>query len=225
VGRAVTAVAVGAVVFGDKAEPEKTEMLNTGTIVDLAELEGDDDTDGDCLYEIKVPSPLTLARSEGKGSKKKGGAPASVGHKYAFGNTREQYEVKIWGCRRRGRPRDGPFRHSTGGGWVRPVRGAYHDAIFAKRSRVVAAIVESLGGITPSLAKQLHKLELRAKGRMARDDTKYGVSRTSARSYYVHHVQDISCAAVIGDARAIKKELRAAKQKYLCGDGAASGAA
>ena len=101
----------------------------------------------------------------------------------------------------------------------------YHDAIFAKRSRVVAAIVESLGGITPSLAKQLHKLELRAKGRMAHDDTKYGASRTSACSYFVHHVQDISCAAVIGDARAIKKELRAEKQKYLCGDGAASGAA
>ena len=40
---------------------------------------------------------------------------------------------------------------------------------------------------------------------------------------FVHHVQDVSCAAVIGDARAIKKELRAAKQKFLCGRAQATG--
>ena len=36
-------------------------------------------------------APVAVNFSKGKGSKKKGGAPASVGHMYAFGNTEEAY--------------------------------------------------------------------------------------------------------------------------------------
>ena len=45
----VAAVAVGACVLGDKGDPEKTAALNEGHAVDLAELEGDDASGGDCL--------------------------------------------------------------------------------------------------------------------------------------------------------------------------------
>ena len=57
----VAAVAVGACVLGDKGDPEKTAALNAGHAVDLAELEGDDERGGDCLYEVKVPSPLNIS--------------------------------------------------------------------------------------------------------------------------------------------------------------------
>ena len=53
----VSAVAIGQVILGDKTDKEKTDILNTGCAVDLAELEGDDLTGGDVSYEFKVPSP------------------------------------------------------------------------------------------------------------------------------------------------------------------------
>ena len=87
-------------VNGDKDDKERTDALNVTSHVDLAELEGDDATGGDCCYEFKVPSSLTKSRSEGRGSKPKsdgsgGGQPASVGHLYAFGNTEEKYRVMV----------------------------------------------------------------------------------------------------------------------------------
>ena len=54
----------------------------------------------------------------GKGSEENGGNAASVGHRYGFGNTEEKHRVKVFGCKERGRPRDGPLDHSTGKGWV-----------------------------------------------------------------------------------------------------------
>ena len=80
----ISAVAVGSVVLGDKLDPVKTTMLNEGCAVDCAELEGDDDTGGDALYEFKVPSPLVKSRSAGLGGRDGNGQPATVGHLYGF---------------------------------------------------------------------------------------------------------------------------------------------
>ena len=55
-----------------------------------------------------------------------------------------------------------------------------------------------------------------------RDSTRYGLSRTSAKSYFVHHVQQVACAAVLGNARSILKSIRARKQRLLA-DGAPAG--
>ena len=131
-------------------------MLNTGYAVDIAELEGDDATGGDALYEVKVPSPLTKSQVKGCGGRDGSGQPASVGHLFAFGNTEERYRLKILGCRRRGRKRDGPLNHHTGKGYVAEVRGDYYDALFVKRSRVIPFIVEAMGGITPHAAMRSH---------------------------------------------------------------------
>lgn len=46
----------------------------------------------------------------------------------------------------------------------------------------------------------------------ARDRTKYGSSRRSTRSYYTHHTQRISLAAVISDARNIIDQVNKLKQ-------------
>ena len=50
---AIRAVAVGDLVFGDKEQPSLTAHLNTGHVVDIAELGGNLVTGGDVLTEIK----------------------------------------------------------------------------------------------------------------------------------------------------------------------------
>jgi hypothetical protein len=83
-------------------------------------------------------------------------------------------------------------------------------------------IVESLGGITPHLRAHIGYLAKRARGKGARDATKYGSSRTSTKSYYVHHTQQLALAAVTYDAKAIRKYYRLRKREQM---GATAGAA
>ena len=93
--------------------------------------------------------------------------------------------------------------HKSGKGYVEEQKGAYYDALRCKKSRVIPFIVETLGGITPHAVAYVGQLARRADGRGARDSTKYGTSRTSARSYFRHHIQRIAMAAKLGDANAI----------------------
>ena len=95
--------------------------------------------------------------------------------------------------------------------------GAYYDAIVNKRSRVICMIVESFGGITPQALAHLGHLARRAKGKGARDGTKYGRARTSTKSFFVHHTQRIAAAAVVGDTRALRKAVNVRKQARLGG--------
>ena len=82
-------------------------------------------------------------------------------------------------------------------------------------SSVASMIVEIFGGISPQAAAHIGHLAMRAKG--GRDSTRYGYSRTSARSYFVHHVQRISLAAVLQDARAIRRSIRGRRRDYHAG--------
>ena len=47
----------------------------------------------------------------------------------------------------------------------------------------------------------------RTKGTNGTDRTKYGSARNSPRAYYVHHTQQLSKAAVMYDAMAIRKQI------------------
>ena len=208
---AMAAVAVGSIVQGDKAEPEKVSYINEGKTVDIAEVGGDEVTGGDVCVDTKVPSPLTKTRTAGLGSVQNGGNPASVGHIYAFGNTEELLRIKVLGCRRRGRRRQGPFNHSTGKGWVKEVKGDYADAL-SKGSRVIPGVVETMGGVVPHLRAYLRYLARRARHAGGLDGTVYGSSRTSASSFYSHHIQRIGLAAQLGDARGIRRAIRERKQ-------------
>lgn len=210
---AISAVAVGPVLLGDKERPEATAHLNSDHVLDVAEVGGDIETGGDHLWEIKTPSPTTTTRSEGRGSSVNGGAPASVGHHFAFGNTEEKYRVNILGCRARGRQADGPFNHSTGKGWVAERRGDYHDALIHKRSKVTPFIVETTGGIAPESRAALRRLARRAKAKGARDRSSYGSTRISPRSFLTHHTQQIVKGVVMYDALNIMQQIGCAKQR------------
>ena len=75
-------------------------------------------------------------------------------------------------------------------------------------------ITETTGAITPRSLKYVAYLARRARGKKSRDGTKYGRSRTSARSFYLHHTQRLSMAAACGDVRGIFWSLRGHKQQY-----------
>ena len=74
-------------------------------------------------------------------------------------------------------------------------KGAYNDGIVVKRSRVVAAVIESTGGQSPSLRSQMRSLAERTKGKGTSDSTNYGHTRISTRSFLEHHTQCLSLAA------------------------------
>jgi hypothetical protein len=221
----VSAVAVGQVGKGDKADEDATAALNAGTVVDIFELEGDEATGGDSLHEVKVPSPTTKTRKAGKGSAKNGGNPESCGHQVAFGNTEEFYRREVFGLKGRGRERDGPFNHRTGRGWVKAHKGTYHDALHVKKSRVSLMLVETTGSISPRSLTVIGYHARRARGKHGRDSTKYGGSRASATDYFTHHVQRISMAAAIGEAAGIHRAIMIKKQARCVAQRARAGAA
>ena len=175
-------------------------------MVDIGELGGDDDTGADVCWEIKVPTPLKKEWSAGRGSAENGGNVQSVGHLYGFGNTEEKLRVKILGCKPRGRRQDGAFIHMgphAGTGWVKGVEGDYRDAL-SKGHKTKIVLVETTGGISPHTRAICRRHARRATAKGARDKTKYGTTRISTRSFYTHHTQRLSLAAVRLDAKNIR---------------------
>ena len=57
--------------------------------------------------------------------------------------------------------------------------------------------------------------ECRTRGNCPVDRTRYGSTRTSPKSYFVHHTQRITKAAVMHDAKAILKQVVVLKQRCL----------
>ena len=110
---------------------------------------------------------------------------------------------------------NGQYDHSTGKGRVVAHKGHYHDGLHNKRSTVIVNLVEATGGLSPPSAGRVWRLARRAQVRGPRDGTQYGKLRISPRSFVVHHVQRISKAAVIGDARNIKDQVRAVKSQAV----------
>ena len=79
--------------------------------------------------------------------------------------------------------------------------------------------------LATSTDSRIGHLAKRARGKHARDGTKYGRSRTSARSFYVHHTQRLSMAAACGDVHGIFDSLRGRKQRAVARDPDAEAAA
>ena len=112
--------------LGDKESPWRTTSICDTHVPDVVELEADDTgTGGDTIYEIKVPTPLKKKHAAGVGSRAHGGCPATVGHLYGFGSTEEEYTLLVRGTSQRGRRAEGPFKHSTGKGYVEAKPGQY----------------------------------------------------------------------------------------------------
>ena len=81
--------------------------------------------------------------------------------------------------------------------------------------KIILFLVEAFGGISPAARKQMHVLAGRAKGRGSVDRTRYGRNRFCTRSFYKHHEQQISKAAVLYDAQAIKKAITSHKVRHF----------
>ena len=107
------------------------------------------------------------------------------------------------------------FDHTTGKGYVQERRGDYYDALVVKKGRVIPMIIEVFGGITSHALAHIGHLARRAKGKQSRDATKYGRSRTSTKSFFVHHTQRMSLAAQLHDAIAIRREIGCRKQLLM----------
>ena len=204
---------LGVVVLGDKEAPEVTAYLNSTHVVDIGELGGDDDTGADACWEVKVPSPLKKKWLAGQGSTAGGGNCQTVGAWYGFGSTEEPLRVDILGCKERGRKRDGPFVHTgprAGKGWVKGQAGDYRDAA-SKDITIKIALVETLGGVAPHTRAIYRRHARRASAKGARDKTKYGTTRISTRSFYTHHMQRLTTAAVRLDAENIRRGVNGKK--------------
>ena len=76
-------------------------------------------------------------------------------------------------------------------------------------------IFEVFGGIAPHSAAYIARLAARARKNPARDSTKYGESRLSARSFFTHHAQQLSAAAQLGDAKGIRASITGHKMAYI----------
>ena len=177
----VSAVAIGQIILGDKEDKRKTDILNTGCAVDLAELEGGDLTGGDVSYEFKVPLPTVKTFSAGKGSKQKGGKPTTSRRRWAISTHLAIYRREV--------PRQDPGLSSP---WQ------------TARSSVRRHNPSCACGVV---------LARRAKGKKARDATKYGRSRTSTKSFFVHRTLRMALAAQLHHAIAIRREIRSRKQQ------------
>ena len=84
--RALSAVAIGPVLLGDKEQAEQYKQYNKGHVPDLVQ-PGATAWGTDWIGETKVASPFTATRHAGHGSRAGGGTPQDVGHAFSAGNT------------------------------------------------------------------------------------------------------------------------------------------
>ena len=71
----------------------------------------------------------------------------------------------------------------------------------------------ALGGVAPHALAYLRTLAQRAKGKGARDRTRYSKARSGTKSFLTHHLRRVSKAAVVHDAMAIRKQITASSSR------------
>ena len=82
-----------------------------------------------------------------------------------------------------------------------------------RANSVVAIITEPSGGIAPQGYAHLKMLARTSRLPGGRDGTRYGLSRSSPRSYLTHHLQRISAGIVRANARNILTQVVGVKQR------------
>jgi len=78
--------------------------------------------------------------------------------------------------------------------------------------------VRTSASVQVCLALSIHfirRLALRAKGARAIAPSTNGGSSTSAKSFFVHHTQQLAAAAQVGDAKGIRKKITEMKMRAL----------
>ena len=154
--------------------------------------------------EYKCHTPFLTTPALGHGSQRCGGAASQAdGGRIALGNTEERLIVEVLGVPERGCPDEPPFDRTSGTGWVRAtVSHQYADA--QRRGNPVTLLVaESTGAISTTFAAALRALGRSARLATTHDSTVYGISRSSPRDFYSHHLAAHSSAVVLADATTI----------------------
>ena len=64
---------------------------------------------------------------------------------------------------------------------------------------------ETFGGVTEPLRKAVGYLASRATSKL--DRTVYGMSRLSTKSFYLHHIQRLALAAIVGNIKGVRKSI------------------
>ena len=201
------------VLLGDKDKEAKSKSplvsFNAGHVTDIVEPGGGP---GGCdrLFEGKVVSPCV--ENPYQTGDMKGTKPPKIAHLYGFGNTEEKYRVQVYGCKERGRPRDGPLDHATGKGWVKKVEGEYDDCLKTGKGICRIVLIEAQGGVSPHTRASVRLQARRASAKGAIDRTRYGRARASPKSFYTHHIQRMSKAVVMEDAKHIRKQVNCHRQ-------------
>ena len=150
------------------------------------------------LYEFRCYTPYNQRVTIGQGD-----APSTAeGHLYAFGGTLEKLIRRVFGLEETGDPSGPAYDRTLGTGHIAAYSGEYADAL-AKRHGVHLLLVESTGAIAPVLMALLRMLARAARAPGASDLSQYGSSRSSPKTFLMHHVANISASVQIADANTV----------------------
>ena len=121
------------------------------------------------------------------------------------------------GVPERGTKADGPWRRAMGTGWVRETLD--HDYADAQRRGhpVTLLVTETTGALSPTFDRALRALGKHARAPTTHDSTRYGLSRSSPRTFLAHHRAAISAAVVLADATTISLAAPAMSFKLTMG--------
>ena len=111
---------------------------------------------------------------------------------------------------------DKKFDHTTGKGWVAARKGDYDDALRVKKNGLSPFFFESTGAASPHTFHTIKQLAEKNKGDVRRrDGTSYSRNRRATKSFLSHHLQSISMAIVLNDAKTINNNIAGAKRRAL----------
>ena len=78
-------------------------------------------------------------------------------------------------------------------------------------------VAETTGALCPTTIDALKGLDRAARSSSGYDSTSYGQSRSSPKSFYAHHLANISCSIVYEGARALRDWLSHTQRSLSAG--------
>ena len=140
---------------------------------------------------------------------------ASEGHFIAFGNTEEDLRAMVFGVTE-GLGPSGTRDRTTGAGRVNGRRGHYADAI-SKGHGVALLHTETTGAVAMPFVLLLRILASIVRRPGASDATVYGSSRSSTRSFLVHHLAAVSSSILFHNSVIVQAAAKALSHHVTLG--------
>ena len=144
-----------------------------------------------------------------------GSAARSERHFIAFGNTEEDLRAMVFGVTE-GLGPSGTRDRTTGVGHVNGRRGHYADAI-SKGHGVALLHTETTGAVAMPFVLLLRILASIVRRPGASDATVYGSSRSSTRSFLVHHLAAVSSSILFHNSVIVQAAAKALSHHVTLG--------